>query len=205
MRTRVPRTSHAEFSPPANRPDAVAFARDADRERRRALTDLYARMFASSFVFLRGSANLMTFDLASTATTGWRVQVSGDTPPANFGAFATCERQLVFDLNDFDETLCAPWKWDLKWLATSVMLLGRENGLSPTACTLPLATYAGVCGRALARAHARPEIRRVWRHMLVAAMAWAGHWLVCSYVCGSDRTRSCGLCRRGNAGHVGAS
>jgi uncharacterized protein (DUF2252 family) len=106
MRRTVPRSAHAEWTPPGNRPDIVEFLRDADSGR---LLDLlpvrYERMAASPLAFFRGSAALMARDLSSTPTTGWHLQASGDVHVANFGAFATPERELVFDLNDFDETL----------------------------------------------------------------------------------------------------
>ncbi len=122
--------------PAADRPDIVAFLGDVDRGRDPQLLALkYDRMSVSPFAFLRGSAALMARDLSSTPTSGWLVQASGDAHLANFGAFGTPERQLVFDLNDFDETLRAPWEWDLKRLAASVILLGRDNVLSPAACT----------------------------------------------------------------------
>ena len=90
----------------------------------------YGRMLRSPFTFLRGSAALMAYDLASTPTTGIQVQACGDCHLLNFGLFATPERNLIFDLNDFDETLHAPWEWDLKRLAASFVVAGRVNGIS---------------------------------------------------------------------------
>jgi uncharacterized protein (DUF2252 family) len=136
MRALVPRSSHAEWSAPANRPDVVTFIHNADRGRAADLLPLkYARMCASPFSFLRGAAALMAHDLSTTPSTGWRVQACGDAHLANFGAFATPERELVFDTNDFDETAPGPWEWDLKRLGTSVVLVGRQNRLSSSACT----------------------------------------------------------------------
>ncbi|MGA8325733.1 MAG: DUF2252 domain-containing protein [Candidatus Cybelea sp.] len=89
----------------------------------------YGRMLASPFAFFRGSAGIMAADLAHTPTTGLLVQACGDCHLKNFGGFATPERNVVFDINDFDETLRAPWEWDLKRLATSFVLAIRENGL----------------------------------------------------------------------------
>jgi uncharacterized protein (DUF2252 family) len=135
-RARVPRSSHADWRPPADRPNVVDFLRDADRGRIADLLPLrYTRMAASPFAFFRGAAPIMARDLSSTPTTGWHVQASGDAHLANFGTFATPERALVFDLNDFDETSRGPWEWDLKRLATSVMLVGRANGLASAACS----------------------------------------------------------------------
>ncbi len=90
----------------------------------------YGRMLRSPFTFLRGSAGLMTYDLSTTPGTGLRVQACGDCHLLNFGAFATPERNLIFDINDFDETLPAPWEWDLKRLCTSFAVAVRDNNLS---------------------------------------------------------------------------
>ena len=86
----------------------------------------YGRMLASPFAFLRGSAVIMADDLARTPATGLRVQACGDAHLGNFGVFGTPERNLVFDVNDFDETLPAPWEWDVKRLAASVVLAARN-------------------------------------------------------------------------------
>ena len=91
-------------------------------------------MARSPFAFMRGSAAIMAHDLAAAPTTGLLVQLCGDAHIGNFGGYATAERSLVFDLNDFDETLPGPWEWDVKRLAVSVTVLGRENGLKPAAC-----------------------------------------------------------------------
>lgn len=90
----------------------------------------YARMLASPFTFFRGSASLMAFDLAQTPKSGFRVQACGDCHIQNFGVFATPERKIVVDINDFDETLPAPWEWDVKRLATSLILAASVNGFS---------------------------------------------------------------------------
>ncbi len=91
----------------------------------------YGRMSASPFSFFRGAAYVMAGDLAGTPQTGIRVQLCGDAHLSNFGGFASAERHLLFDLNDFDETLPGPWEWDLKRLAASVAVAGRENGFAP--------------------------------------------------------------------------
>ena len=90
----------------------------------------YGRMLVSPFTFYRGAALLMAADLASTPSSGLRVQLCGDAHLSNFGVFASPERRLVFDLNDFDETLAGPWEWDVKRLAASLRMAGRENGFS---------------------------------------------------------------------------
>jgi uncharacterized protein (DUF2252 family) len=134
MRHQVPRSSHGDWSPPANRPTVATFMRESERGRVAELLPLrYERMSASPFSFFRGAAALMAYDLSFTPTTGWYVQACGDAHLANFGLFATPERWLVFDLNDFDETIQAPWEWDLKRLAVSVMLAARANGLPDAA------------------------------------------------------------------------
>ncbi len=103
---------------------------ESDKGRVQALVPIrYGRMLHSPFAFLRGAAGIMAYDLARTPTSGVRVQAGGDAHLMNFGGFATPERHLVFDVNDFDETLPAPWEWDLKRLAASVMVAGRYLGM----------------------------------------------------------------------------
>src|SRR5579862_1073125 len=132
IRGKVPRSSHAQWVAARNRPDPIELLKASDRERLPALLPIrYARMCASPFAFLRGAAALMAADLASTRVTGMRVQACGDCHVANFGGFGTPERQLVFDINDFDETLPAPWEWDVKRLAVSIEIAGRVSGYRP--------------------------------------------------------------------------
>ena len=88
----------------------------------------YGRMSLSPFAFLRGSAGVMARDLANTPVSGMRVQTCGDAHLSNFGFFATPERNLVFDMNDFDETMPGPWEWDVKRLAASIVVAGRQKG-----------------------------------------------------------------------------
>ena len=131
LREKCPRTSHAEWKPPQNRPDPVGLVLKADAGR---IPDLLAlrhgRMVQSPFTFYRGSALAMAVDLAGTPSTGIRVQCGGDSHIVNFRALATPERQVIFALNDLDETLPAPWEWDLKRLAASAVIACRDNGLS---------------------------------------------------------------------------
>ena len=135
LREKVPRSSHAKWAPPRNRPDPIELLKASDDGRLPALLPIrYARMRESSFAFLRGAAAVMAADLASTPVTGIRVQACGDCHVANFGGFATPERQLVFDVNDFDETLPAPWEWDVKRLATSILVATRHAGLGERRC-----------------------------------------------------------------------
>jgi uncharacterized protein (DUF2252 family) len=123
------RSTHAEWSPPANRRDPVAIIEAQDERRVPDLVPIrHGRMAASPFTFYRGAAAVMAADLASTPVSGFRVQTCGDAHLSNFGAFAAPDRRLVFDLNDFDETLPGPWEWDVKRLAASFALAGRDRG-----------------------------------------------------------------------------
>lgn len=131
LRLQTPRSCHATLPEPDGRPDVVStLARAAEGCLPHLLPIRYGRMAASPFTFFRGTAGLMACDLSGTPVTGERVQASGDAHLLNFGAFATAERNLVFDLNDFDETLRAPWEWDVKRLAASVVLAGRSGTMS---------------------------------------------------------------------------
>ena len=134
LRDRVPRASHAGWKAPTARLDPVEILEESNQGRLPELVPLrYGRMLHSPFTFLRGSAALMAYDLATTPTTGIRVQACGDCHLLNFGLFATPERHLVFDVNDFDETHPAPWEWDLKRLVVSFAIAARENQLSDAA------------------------------------------------------------------------
>ena len=127
----MPRESHADWTPPRQGRDPVEILEHSNRGRLPELVPIrYGRMVRSPFTFLRGSAALMAHDLATTPTTGVQVQACGDCHLLNFGVFATPERNLVFDLNDFDETLPAPWEWDLKRLVVSFLIAARDNRLS---------------------------------------------------------------------------
>jgi len=131
LREKVPRASHAGWTVPANRQDPIDILEASNQERMPELVPIrYGRMVRSPFTFLRGSAGLMAYDLSSTPTTGPRVQACGDCHLLNFGLFATPERNLIFDVNDFDETLPAPWEWDIKRLAASFAVAVRDSGHS---------------------------------------------------------------------------
>jgi uncharacterized protein (DUF2252 family) len=143
LRERVPRTSHAKWSAPSGRPDPIEVLRLSDRGRLPELLPIrYGRMRQSPFAFFRGSAAVMAWDLSKTPATGIRVQACGDCHAANFGGFASPERQLLFDINDFDETLQAPWEWDVKRLGASVVLASRELGMSSARCEDAVLTMA---------------------------------------------------------------
>jgi uncharacterized protein (DUF2252 family) len=131
LRAKVPRSLHASFTVPRKGRDLVTMLEASNRNRVPALVPIrYGRMLHSPFAFLRGAASIMAYDLARTPTIGIRVQACGDAHLMNFGGFATPERHLVFDVNDFDETLQAAWEWDLKRLAASVTVAGRHLGFS---------------------------------------------------------------------------
>jgi len=131
LRARVPHESHATWKPPARGRHPIKILALSNRTRLPELVPIrYGRMLRSPFAFMRGSAGLMAADLAKMPTTTLRVQACGDCHLMNFGLFATPERNLVFDINDFDETLPAPWEWDIKRLAASFAVAARDNGNS---------------------------------------------------------------------------
>jgi uncharacterized protein (DUF2252 family) len=143
LRKMVPRSAHAAWLPAADRPDPVALLEATGRGRLPELLPIrYGRMLPSPFTFLRGAAAAMARDLASTPTTGIRVQLCGDCHLLNFGVFATPERNLIFDINDFDEALPGPWEWDVKRLATSFVVAGRSIGVSARGCAEAAASVA---------------------------------------------------------------
>ncbi len=131
LRDKLPRLQHGQRREDKNRADPIQILKKSDAGRLKELLPIrYGRMLASPFAFYRGTAAIMASDLANHPSTGHRVQSCGDCHLANFGGFATAERHIIFDMNDFDETLPAPWEWDLKRLAASFVLAGRSNGLS---------------------------------------------------------------------------
>ena len=136
LRDKVPRTSHAKWKPSPNRPDPIELLKKSDEGRLPELLPIrYGRMRLSPFSFYRGAAALMAYDLAGSPRTGLRVQACGDCHVCNFGGMASPDRRLVFDINDFDETLPAAWEWDVKRLAASVVLAGREKGNGEKQCS----------------------------------------------------------------------
>ncbi len=131
LRKACPRRSHAVWQPPTNRPDPVDLVLETDKRRLPELLPLrHGRMALSPFTFYRGAALNMALDLASTPATGVRVQCCGDAHLVNFRGLATPERHVIFAINDLDETLPAPWEWDIKRLAASFVIACRDNGLS---------------------------------------------------------------------------
>jgi uncharacterized protein (DUF2252 family) len=128
-RDQVPLSSHGDWAPEADRPDPISLLQAQDEVRVQQLLPIkYGRMLESAFTFYRGSAVLMAADLANTPVSGFDAVLCGDAHLSNFGVFATPERKLVFDLNDFDEVYPGPWEWDLKRLAASAVIAGRDNG-----------------------------------------------------------------------------
>ena len=168
LRKSVPRASHAKWVCPANRPDPIELLKKSDRGRLSELLPIrYGRMQHSPFAFFRGAGALMAADLATTPKTGIRVQACGDCHVSNFGGFGSPERQLVFDINDFDETLHAPWEWDVKRLATSIVLAGRQMAARERHCSeavrLAVASYREHMGE-----YARMRALEVWYSQLNA-------------------------------------
>jgi uncharacterized protein (DUF2252 family) len=132
LRGQVKRSSHAQWRPSPDRRDPASILAEQERNRVQELLPIrHERMTVSPFSFLRGAAAVMAEDLAGTPSSGLRVQACGDAHLLNFGIYATPERRLVFDVNDFDETLPAPFEWDVKRLAASVVVAGGVQGFSP--------------------------------------------------------------------------
>jgi uncharacterized protein (DUF2252 family) len=135
LREKVPRDAHAQFPRLHNRMDSVSILENQAKTRLQKLVPIrYARMLESPFAYLRGSAAVMAADLSQTPVTGQMVQACGDMHVSNFGFFASAERNLVFGINDFDETLTGSWEWDLKRLVTSAVVATRNMGGDNVLC-----------------------------------------------------------------------
>jgi uncharacterized protein (DUF2252 family) len=131
-RREAPRSAHGRWAPAPDRPDPVALLEEQAKTRVPHLVPIrYGRMLVSPFAFYRGAALIMAADLARTPVSGVTVQLCGDAHLSNFGLFGTPERRMIFDINDFDETLPGPWEWDVKRLAASFEVMGRDRGFSP--------------------------------------------------------------------------
>jgi uncharacterized protein (DUF2252 family) len=165
VRKNVPRSIHGEWAPAADRPDPISLLQQEDNGRLQHLLPIkYGRMMESPFAFLRGSAVVMAADLAPTPVTGLNVILCGDAHLSNFGIFASPERQLLFDINDFDEAYPGPWEWDVKRLAASAVVAGRDNGFDDKKC------------RKLARAVARSYRKSMQRFASMSIMeTWYYH------------------------------
>ncbi|MFY9889226.1 MAG: DUF2252 domain-containing protein [Streptosporangiaceae bacterium] len=131
-RAQAPRSAHGRWEPAPDRPDPVALLEEQAQSRVPGLVPIrYGRMLVSPFTFYRGAALIMASDLAATPVSGVTVQLCGDAHLSNFGLFGTPERRMIFDINDFDETLPGPWEWDVKRLAASFEVMGRDRGFAP--------------------------------------------------------------------------
>ncbi|MFD5182431.1 DUF2252 domain-containing protein [Streptomyces sp. NPDC058372] len=162
LRGRVPRRTHADLVLDTDRPDPVTAVEESNRGRLRELTPIrVGRMVASPFAFLRGSAGLMAYDLARTRVTGIGAHLCGDAHAGNFGLYGDARGGLVMDLNDFDETVYGPWEWDLKRLAASLVLAGREAGADEAGCLAAARDAAGAYRRTM-RLLARMPVADAW-------------------------------------------
>jgi len=174
LRTACPRKAHAHWKASSNRPDAVKLVLQAEKGRLPDLLPLrHGRMARSAFTFYRGAALTMATDLAATPSSGIRVQCCGDAHLCNFGGFATPERKVVFSINDLDETLPAPWEWDLKRLSASFVIACRDNGLTDATAE----DVALMCVRTYRESMAefsRMRTLDLWYRMLLADELVAG-------------------------------
>ncbi|GAB7032309.1 DUF2252 domain-containing protein [Streptomyces sp. NPDC021749] len=162
LRERLPRSAQSALSSVAERPDAVAAVEESNAGRLPDLTPIrVGRMAASPFAFLRGSAGLMAYDLTADPVTGIGAQICGDAHAANFGLYGDARGGLVIDLNDFDETLYGPWEWDVKRLATSMVLAGREAGVAEDECRNAARDAAGAYRRTM-RLLAKLPVTEAW-------------------------------------------
>jgi uncharacterized protein (DUF2252 family) len=135
LRDIAARIAQKEWKPPADRADPVDLLIENSKGRVEELLPIrYGRMMVSPFTFYRGAAAVMASDLSHTPSTGLTLLADGDCHLLNFGGFATTERKLIFDINDFDEVSLAPWEWDVKRLAASFVVAGRSNGFAPADC-----------------------------------------------------------------------
>ena len=179
LRDKCPRDSHAAWKAARNRPDPVRLVLKADQGRLPDLIPLrHGRMVQSPFTFYRGSALAMADDLAGTPSTGVRVQCGGDSHLVNFRGLATPERRLIFAINDLDETLPAPWEWDLKRLAASIVIACRDNGLSESAAKDAVLACVRSYRKHMA-AFSKMKVRDLWYdevelEMLIAGVKDAG-------------------------------
>jgi uncharacterized protein (DUF2252 family) len=135
LRDVTSRKAQKEWIPPSNRADPIELLIESSKGRIEELLPIrYGRMMVSPFTFYRGAASIMSYDLSHTPSTGLTLIADGDCHLLNFGGFATAERNLIFDINDFDEVSFAPWEWDVKRLSASFVVAGRSNGFNPDDC-----------------------------------------------------------------------
>jgi uncharacterized protein (DUF2252 family) len=153
LREKVSREDHGDWTPPTNRRDPIDIIIESNEGRLEDLVPIrHGRMMVSPFTFLRGSAAVMAYDLSETPTTGLTVQACGDCHLSNFGLFATPERNLIFDVNDFDETIPGPWEWDLKRLVASIYVGYTQSGRSAKEAYNLSATCANAYRKTMRRA-----------------------------------------------------
>jgi len=168
LREACPREAHADWKAPADRRDAVELVLEAEKGRVPGLLPLrHGRMVRSAFTFYRGAALTMAADLASTPSSGIRVQCCGDAHLCNFGGFATPERKVIFSINDLDETLPAPWEWDVKRLAPSFVVACRDNGLSDAVARDTVLTCVRTYRESMAE-FSRMKTLELWYRMMTA-------------------------------------
>lgn len=162
LREKCGRKDQAVLELPANRADPVELLIENSQGRMEDLIPIrYGRMSANPFAFYRGAAAIMAYDLSHTPATGLNLQICGDCHLVNFGGFATAERQLIFDINDFDETSIAPWEWDVKRLGASFVIAGRNNHFKKKDC------------RAAARQAAQSYRENIWKYAQMPVLdAW---------------------------------
>ncbi len=166
LREKALRKAQAEWKPPADRPDPVDMLIENSKGRVDELIPIrYGRMMLSPFTFYRGAAAIMAYDLAHTPSTGLSLLADGDCHLVNFGGFATAERKVIFDLNDFDEASFAPWEWDVKRLTASFVVAGRSNGFAPADCR-EAAWLAAQSYRQQMAEYARMPVLQVWNDAL---------------------------------------
>ncbi len=135
LREKASRKAQAEWQAPANRRDPIDLLIENSKGRVEELIPIrYGRMMVSPFTFYRGAAAIMAYDLSHTPSTGLTLIADGDCHLLNFGGFATAERKLIFDINDFDEVSIAPWEWDVKRLVASFFIAGQANGFDLADC-----------------------------------------------------------------------
>ncbi len=170
-RREVPRSSHAGFTPGTHRPDPVGLLEQQAVTRVPELVPIrYGRMLVSPFTFYRGAALIMAADLAGTPRSGITTQVCGDAHLMNFGVFASPERRLEFGINDFDETFPGPWEWDVKRLAASFAIAGRDNGYSTKERTKVLLALVGAYRSAIHEFATMTNLAVWYSHMDVEAV-----------------------------------
>lgn len=172
LRGSTPRSSHAAWSPAPSRPDPVDLIESQNEGRLQRLVPVRrGRMVESAFTFYRGAALLMASDLSSTPASGLNAQICGDAHLSNFGAYGSAERRLVFDVNDFDETIVGPWEWDLKRLATSFAIAGRHLGFAEADVTKITASSVEHYGTAMEQFAEGTTLDTWYSHLSVGDVA----------------------------------